>query len=64
MAFATKAVQRLGKSPIQVQGLDLLVCVDYFSKFSLSGSLECHPVGAVSESMLRVFNLSAPAGRR
>ena len=42
-----------------VSWLDLLVWVDYFSKFSLSGSLECHPVGAMSESMLRVFNSSA-----
>lgn len=58
MACATKAVPWLGKSPIQLQGLELLVWVDYLSKFSLSGSLECHPVGAMSESMLRVFNLS------
>ncbi|MCY3614887.1 MAG: hypothetical protein OXH03_07325, partial [Bacteroidetes bacterium] len=27
-------------------------------KLGLSGSLECNPVGAMSESMLRVFNLS------
>ena len=32
--------------------------MDYLSKFSLGGSLECHLVGAMSESMLRVFNLS------
>ena len=48
----------VGRVVIRLQGLELLVCVDYLSRFSQGGGLECHPVGAKSEPALGVFNLS------
>lgn len=53
----------VGLVAVRLQGLDLLVWVDCLSKFFRSGGLECHPVGAMSESVLHVFNLSTVAGR-
>ena len=63
MAYVMDRIRRggytlVGQIAVQLQGLDLLEWVDYLSKFSRSGGLECHPIGAMSESVLRVFNLS------
>ena len=48
----------VGQIAAQLQGSGLLVWVNYLSTFSRSGGLECHLIGDMSKSVLRVFNLS------